>query len=1618
MGRRYTKIKQGMNRVLVILLVVCMFLSAVNIGGVPVFAADEGEEAIASEEPETLEKEETSVPVPTETADESSITEESSDSAEMSLNEEKISVSAAAETAKNRNSQAESIKCSIESVQLVPEDGSAVADDWGYKETRTLTISADFTGVTGDRILQIELPTGMVFRGYPTEGTDSQILLCKYEACKLPAGYTAAAKGGTLTYTIKPSVDTVSLQILISYDEQLWNKQAGVSVTGSPDKAEATCYRVPVKVTKTADGTKETRILSEVRSSNTTGNLYTTDYNYEASAKSDKPLDKAVFIGLHYFYNGRDNSQLNSTPKLYWKKMTLVQEAPYKLDENGDKIYANYEEGASVQPIKDYQMSYDPNTHITTVVWENNGTFSYAFPSINGKYSFPKISGFNVDDEIVYPQPVLLAQGIYGEEFTYSKPRLDRLVKFKLGDKEELKLEAAAVKPQFLTSEDDKNVAYFLSTFLLSNIGAGDSGEKQLTYTFEGRSGVGVTSMRLVMPKRNDCILNEDGKVEVTCTALDENGDPVEDYTAKIMVDPLTNDTGRDVILSRNQEMIEKNYYFHTVAYQVKVLRAGTIYYNNSSPYMSGGAFYGKLTGDENKTEAGKTCLTATLNITSVKDDGAAAKSYSLTVNAVDETRITTMGFVNKPLAGRDSTISAGGTLTVSAELQVSDYPYHSTSYISHPVFYLRLPEGLSLVEGSLETDRAGASPIKQDSFQEKDKNGNATGYTLTPINFGIQKVPVGYYDETLGPVGGRKSLTLTFTLQASKDTATITQYDLRDLVCAGDQKVGQSTNNSGWNPYNWSHAYAADRYSQGEFRATYSNNSDTYTTFTVQAAAPTVDFSAEVKEHKDTTDADYGKEMTFIDNKGSLDYRLSFSNNKGGTVDGSKFYYLIQLPKNGAAMSGHMTNSAGAPEFDFSLKGPAVLKSERADLYDLRYSFDSPSDGTKEDFYNNDRADFSTDGGHASYYTAEQIGKAPDLKWEDVRCIKLVVKDNGSGTERIIPNGESCSITLEDVQWNASGASGGTDFSWSACGMQRYNLGERSSEGHTPTKPVIFHIHPFTIDSSATLTGVKEGNPTEGTTKTAEILIPAYRNSKKLKVLSVSVSGGISLVSSSAMADNKKGDASWGDKNFTLKARLDSEASGTDADILGEGDSIGSTSSGVVSRLIFTLDHAELMSTQSKAGIVTVVIGDGADVRITETITIRTIGTEMNAEDLNSAVVQGKSFSDIGLGGTQIKITSDNAVSVQFNLQSYLHTSYGEPYIEGDFPAGAALILANVSNSKQPIYYYYQCLNKCDQISLSEFISMRDGAASFDYKSLPVDSRLIFVLDYAQAVHTVTEETARAMKLIFPKTGEAEKRSLEAGWEIAPKREFVIAVDNEGMSMMSKGQAELSGSLRSESLLGNDVSHALDYLTMSLTLYDETGDHEVDFPLGTTITANGRTTGTAENKAILSLGQVKTDDIPFSIKLNTSGWGLAQGVYTVKVELYYSRAEGYISAVSSKTEAEKKIRLEVTANPSFGLKVSQTDGGSRLAKRGVSLQFKLDYKAETEVKFSAKLYEKTGAGAYNEISWEKTPDFSSDTAAVYIPDAAEEGRTYRILFAMTSGDETIEVPYNIMISD
>ena len=1505
--------------------------------------------------------------------------------------------------------------------RLVPAGSAekASATGWAYTERRNLKITANFSGTTGERRIVVDVPIGVVFfaNGYPTEKTNPNVIeSCTYvprtdEYYKI--NYGPKETGGTLTYLIKDTANQPSLSIAVGYDEQLWNKVSNTSVT-----ADTTA----IKVTASAGERTETYQLDEIVSSDAKADGYYNYYSFKPALTMDKPLDVATPIGLHWYYGGRQTI-FNSTPDMFWRTLTFTQETPYKLVE-GKKVYAEF---VKLQANgKEVPVNYDEINHLAPFTYENH-LFSYSSPQINGFYKFPSGEGkFAAGDTIVYPPPVILVKGLYGEEYQWSTGvSPERVQTFKLGDRESMVVVEKNASFNKVSTESSVSTVYPLTNLAVENQGAVDSASQRVTFTVTGTEhGVGVTTFRLPAPQ-----WSKDGQqqIKVTYTCVNAEGQEVV-YTGTQTLNLVKNNT-QGAVLSRDDEMVENGYYFQTVSYTVNSFPAQTAFYEDSSPGISAGMVYGRLTSPNALKDATdqQELLTITLAIRRETETTVPEKAQlSQTVKAVKGgKREITLGLVDtEPLVDKVDTISAGGSIRVRATLETSSYPYRFTTSMVNPVYYLRLPKELSLEEGSLSTNR-GVLPVVQASIDEKDASGNLTGYTITPITFNGE-VPLGYYNEKLGAIdlkngteGTGKSLTLNFTLRASTEIKAITQYNLRDLVCASSKDAALYSQSGGWGIYNWAHnPTSSDGISQSLNRVTYSANTDVKSTFTVTAAAPMMEFEAAVKDHSAPLSA-YGSGYTFVGQKGALDYRISFTNDGGGEVDGCKFYYILQIPKRGAVMTEH--SGGGNPDFDLSLTGPIRWSSKSADLYDVRYSVEKPSAGGDNSFFNNEAADFDfQSGAKAAYLTAEEVTQ--NNQWGEVRCIKIVVKDQGG--ERVIPSGETCTITLSNVQWDASSAVDGQTMEWAACGLQRYVLDTASSEWHTPTNRVRFFVHPYDIDERATLTGVVGGKQAAGAVQSVTLTLPSYSEGRELKVKEITANG-ITLVTSQKISSEKtSANETWGNNHFSLSAKLGE--TGKPVDLLtGADTSIGTIKGNAPSgtKLTLTLGTVENLTTQSPAGTIHLVLTDAAGnpLNVQIDITIRTIGPEMVAGDVTAFVMQGKNFSGVTTGsGSDVIITADSSVSVVFQVNNYLQESYGIPTLQGDFPPGLSLILADVSDKNNPRYFYYRVEKEgASSILLTDFTSMADGASRLELSSFGVDSKLVVVVDYASASHTIIDATDCSLTLGFPSKDGSSGPSMTktAQWKISPKRSVSLSGDKSATAE-EKANITLTGTMSSAQLVGNDTNHAADFMTLALTLFDEAGTAAVPFPTGTVVMVNEMPYSAAENKVLASLGGAGIQNRSVTITIQTENWELAPGTYTLKVGLYFSPVDCFITPGSP--ENEQEVKLVVTEKAEYGLSVKLSSGESRLVPKGkeTTLNFQLEYTADGSQTFAGELDRKVN-GAYQKVAGVVPVIVASGgagTGKVVLPRTLPAG-TYRVLFTMTVKGETYQVPYNIIVA-
>ena len=1062
-------------------------------------------------------------------------------------------------------------------------------------------------------------------------------------------------------------------------------------------------------------------------------------------------------------------------------------------------------------------------------------------------------------------------------------------------------------------------------------------------------------------------------------------------------------------------------------------------------------------TGVGTETESGTEIKSM---VTNEKESQVTVKQLGATLNPGADSREvvkTTMTLANGvngqyPKALADGTsVAAGGTITVNATLEVNSYPYYNTLYVKNPVFYIRLPENeLELVQESVKVNRENVHLIVQNALTTEP------GYKLYPITFKEDGenggAPLGYFNEGLGAIKEGNYLTLTFKLQTSKKLLVSKPYDLKDIVCAGAGGI-ETEATSGQVAHAWNHALKeADNYSAGTARVSYSSSAPDRI-FTVTAGTPMVPFEAALKE-EGKTDFAYEPSIDLMDKTGELKYKISFNNSLGGTIDGSKFYYLIPVLKRNEPLHEHMYSkneegTLGEPPFTLELTGPLQLTGSAAELLDVKYCYNDIPDGyTNIDFkyYSNGKADFSRgEGGtqYAEFLSADKV--TADKRWADVGAVKIVCKDQEKG----IPDGKKCSMELP-LKYDMTDITPGLSYSWASCGVELYTKGSASSEAHETTNIVTVRVHPKEQKADLVLTAVKDDYIKRDEVRMAELKIPAYQiaasENKKLKVKSVAVKNGneVELVNQSEIELHR--DAPGYEKKFSLSAQLDPPAENSSSeqshDLLVSSTSgleLGTINTQECSVIKFALDNVNALETLTPAGEVEVVLGIGDDITITADITINTVGTQMKQDsDIKTKSIMGKQYKDF-MDQTNlpedILITAESAISIQYDIQNYVSGNYGMPFIRGNFPEGISVILAEVTDREKPEYFYYYSTADETEISLDSFREMGTGEPVNLAEKESLKHKLIFILDYSQSFVEAGSNIEQSLTLVFP-AEPGKVNGTDGGadaaadcektvkWQLSPRRS--IGLTAAVSSPLEEEKVTISGDVTVAMLEGNDTYHNKSSLTLAFRLYKKEGASEVPYPYpaATKVKAevNGKTTdyGTQSNLCRVSLGDIQVGPRAYKVTFDNTDWTLPEGTYILKPQLYLSQTENYIP--HDEAVAEQEIAITVAAPDPYGMKVKNSNAASHLAKPGENKNLEFTYEAGSSTpEFSAELYQKDSSGIYRQISSEGLAlkaDQIKKTVTLTVPIAgtAEEYDTYRILLKMEADKKVIEVPHNLVV--
>lgn len=461
-------------------------------------------------------------------------------------------------------------------------EGGATGELWNYKTSnRMLRITGSGTGK--EETLSITLPRGMAFvSGGWTDTIDSNITGVSFAKYNTGSGTGQQGVGdysndytGTLTYTIAAAASSYSVNILVAFDQNLWNNR-GYLLTGIKYADYQEFYGC-----LTGENPPITVKMGGV--SKTISRMYSAEcqYNFGVSINNiikTVPNGDAVITNLDA--RGLDG---------YWKSLTLEFALP-----NVNGVYATYVREGGAAHLNG-MISHDSFTIDTSdptkLVYSYTG-LRRNFASENCKVEpILNYSGF-ADEDVLDFSLTVTAVDHAGNTFVETNTSKVTV----LYPKPVIKTSGGTNR--YVAAPQEAGIYYFMGTLSLKNEGFLDSGEIKAEYNFE-TSKMAVAALRLPIPVNA-------GNISVSCTLVDANG--TNEFTHTMPMAPGNfNDRGplllaRDVAIAVAKADPDA-WSLKKVEYIIPSIPASTnLFGSTAHDRLYSGNYYGRLTAGVNAT--------------------------------------------------------------------------------------------------------------------------------------------------------------------------------------------------------------------------------------------------------------------------------------------------------------------------------------------------------------------------------------------------------------------------------------------------------------------------------------------------------------------------------------------------------------------------------------------------------------------------------------------------------------------------------------------------------------------------------------------------------------------------------------------------------------------------------------------------------------------------------------------------------------------------------------------------------------------------------------------------------------------------------------------------------
>lgn len=794
-----------------------------------------------------------------------------------------------------------------------------IEDTWKYNEVKTIHIEGNLKSLGSNKKLEITLPKGMRLRSVPEDLVDGKIVTnvnkdsFKNEYINATnSNYVYNPDCGTIVFDLADTVSFLSLDILISVDDFFWdsiNDRYANQV--DLNSIEIKVRGVNNEFTKKIDHIKINGADSKMRLSTSFPDYIKNLENTSITSSVGFPISS---IDYDRFY----------------KKIIAVMEIPKKHIEPTSNTQDKFVDINKI--VVNNGGKYEIVDNYIVVTWENVYGKNFSFsPYLNLDSNI-----FRDGDRLEFKIKGAYLENYFTNEVTEITGSSSHRVEILLSNREILTFNTDSPQIyQDLKTNNKEIYQYFGGVRIQNKNEETDIKELEVEFSSGTNSGIGITMFKMptqmksreynvkyeLWDKNSDDIFQ--GEIDIITT--DKNNT----YTGHIIdVQDLINNTNIDNIKDRE-------IYIKKISYELGSIPKSYISYMGGRPngIYSSGNMYGKILDNVNYNMNYATKFK--LKTVSEDNDEVTEKV------AITNTKIITTGSVAVGVHEfnfRDenqqtiSNIMAGTNIMINGRVEASSYQYGSSTYWSSPIFYIRLPKGISIDE-------------KKTYFSISDENGDTDiPFYISNINsprvlsdkslvyeieFYDENVGIGFYNRNLSETGfGHIKYNIALNIPKSVRT---TSLNARNTLYIGDKIMDVN----GWG--SWEYYYTKDELdidgdgNTTERIATYS--SDKYLNITSNTTWLDVDISSEGSNNDG--DNNY---QPIEDTSDVVKYGLTINNNNDGYVRTGKMEYFIPVPKKDVEYNSYVKEDGGTFNFDMEL----TEKVEDTLGFDISYTYNN----------------------------------------------------------------------------------------------------------------------------------------------------------------------------------------------------------------------------------------------------------------------------------------------------------------------------------------------------------------------------------------------------------------------------------------------------------------------------------------------------------------------------------------------------------------------------------------------------------------------------------------------------------------------------------------------------